>query len=204
MPKNISKKAYFRLQAVLFVICLLPVALIIFKCLKAADPVELITRETGEFALRFMVLTLTISPLQNILGYNWLIKLRRMIGLYVFFYALIHFCVYVFLDLRLDFSILFDDIIKRKYITVGFFAFVFLVSLAATSNKFAIKKISTSRWLKLHKLVYVIAILGTIHYLWQVKGQDYSDPAVYGVLFLILFALRIPRVKSLLKRRTRR
>lgn len=175
----------------------------IFKSTQVADPAEFFIRQTGEFALRFLVLTLLITPLQNMVGANWLVKLRRMVGLYVFYYALLHLAVYVVLYLQFDFAVLLEDIVERKYITVGFMAFVLLLLLAVTSNKQAIKKLGANRWGRLHRSVYVIAVLATIHFLWQVKGKDITEPLIYAALFAVLFILRFPRVKQAVMKKRR-
>ena len=199
--RSLSAKQILAVKGVLFVVFLLPAAMIIINVQQSADPVEYITSETGEFALRLLVLTLCITPLQRISGWNWLIKLRRLCGLYAFFYALLHFSTYLFLDLGLNFSGVWDDILKRKYITVGFAAFVLLIPLAITSNDRLIRRLGAHRWGQLHKAVYLIAPLAVLHFFWQVRGEDWTEAGVYFALIAILLAMRVPLIAEKIKHR---
>lgn len=202
MPRTLSKRQQSTAKVVLFIALLLPCAMMAYRTFfgTLADPAEYLIRATGENALRLLVLTLLITPLRLATRQTWLIHFRRMLGLYVFFYAFLHVQSYMLLDLQLDFSVLLDDIIKRKYITVGFIAFVLLIPLAITSNNALIKKMGAARWTRLHKAVYAIAILSTIHFLWQVKGNDYGEPLVYLAIFAVLLALRTPALRDKIKR----
>ena len=181
-------------KAALFVLSLAPVGFFTAAILGGgvAEPVAFLTRETGEQALRFLLITLAMTPLRLASGWSGFIKLRRMFGLFAFFYALCHFGVYVFLDLQLDFAAVVDDIIRRKYITVGFAALVLLLPLALTSNSWSIKRLGARKWSKLHRAVYVIALLAPIHFLWQERGEDLTEPLVYLGLMIALLALRVP------------
>ena len=179
------------IKPVLFTLCLVPLGLFTLDVVSgelSADPVKDATLFTGEWTLRFLLITLCITPLRRLLGWIWLIKLRRMLGLYAFFYACLHFMVWFWLDRELQFADVFEDIVKRPYITVGFSAFVMLIPLAITSNKYSIRRLK-KRWQKLHKLVYLIGGLGVLHFLWLVKS-DVLEPVIYGVLLIILLAVR--------------
>lgn len=179
------------IKPVLFVLCLVPLGLFTFDVVSgelSADPVKDATLFTGDWTLRFLLITLCITPLRRLLGWIWLIKLRRMLGLYAFFYACLHFIVWFWLDRELQFGDVFEDIIERPYITVGFSAFMMLIPLALTSNKYSIRRLK-KRWQSLHKLVYLIGGLGVLHFLWLVKS-DVLEPVIYGVLLIILLGVR--------------
>ncbi len=154
-----------------------------------ANPVEVITHETGQWGLRFLLITLAVTPLAKITHSGWLIQFRRLLGLYCFFYALIHFSIYLVLDLSFDFGFLVEDIIDRPYITVGFLGFVVLVSLAVTSP-LGIRRRMAKNWTRLHKLVYAAGALGVVHFLWITKADD-SEPLIYGTIFAVLMGYRI-------------
>jgi len=180
-------------KAAVFVLCLGPLARLGWKALHGglgANPIEYITHDTGDWILIFLVLTLAITPARKLLGLPDLIRFRKMLGLYAFFYACLHFCIYIVLDKFFDFSDIYADIVKRKYITVGFTGFVLLIPLAVTSTTGMIRRLGGKRWQKLHRLVYVTAIAGFIHYYWLVKS-NVRKPLFYGGIFLLLFAYRI-------------
>lgn len=188
-----NKAVLFRwlVKPAVFLVCLLPLAWLVFDGVTgqlSPEPIKDVTHRTGDWALRFLLITLAVTPLRKLTGQTWLVRLRRMLGLYAFFYAALHFVIYVWLDQELLFSELLVDITKRPYITVGFSAFVLLIPLAATSNRFSIKKLGR-RWQRLHKLVYVIAGLGVLHYLWLVKA-DVREPVIYGLILLGLLGIR--------------
>ncbi|MGU9951311.1 MAG: sulfite oxidase heme-binding subunit YedZ [Gammaproteobacteria bacterium WSBS_2016_MAG_OTU1] len=200
--RSLSPRKFFVLKAALFLLCLLP-AVVMFGAVflgelldlePPADPVEFLTKESGEQALRFLIITLAMTPLRNLTKWSSPIKLRRMFGLYVFFYALIHFNIYMFLDLQLDFSLVVNDIIERKYITVGFIAFLLLIPLAITSNKFLIKKMGAKKWTALHRAVYAIGLLGAVHFLWLKRGNP-IEPLVYLLIICVLLAMRLPAAR---------
>lgn len=177
----------------LFVVCLIPLTLITWDAFNnqlGANPIEKIMRRTGDWTLRFLLITLTITPARQLLNLPWLIKLRRMLGLFAFFYALLHFTNYIWLDQYFDVDEIIKDVIKRKYITIGFACFLMLIPLAITSTNKMVKRLGGKRWQKLHKSVYAIAIGGVIHYLWLVK-KDLSEPLIYAVLLAILLGYRI-------------
>ncbi len=154
-----------------------------------ANPIEYITHFTGDWTLRFLVLTLAVTPLRKLLGLPDLIRFRRMIGLFAFFYGTLHFATYIWLDKFFDLSEMFKDVVKRPYITAGFAAFVLMIPLAVTSTAGWIRRIGGKRWQMLHRLVYISGIAGVIHYYWLVKS-DIRLPAMYGVIVGILLAYR--------------
>lgn len=177
----------------MFVLCLLPAAQLVALGLMdrlGAEPIDLITDETGEAALRMLVATLAVTPLRRITGWNWLLRFRRMLGLYVFFYALLHFATYVALDRGLDLSTVVEDVLDRRFITVGFAAFVLLWPLALTSTAWAVRRMGAQRWLALHKSVYAIAALASVHFLWLIRGEDMAEPLAYMAVFAALLLHR--------------
>jgi sulfoxide reductase heme-binding subunit YedZ len=182
--------AWFKLAV--FVACLIPLGQGIYYGLTddlTANPIEFITRFTGSWALIFLLITLAVTPLRKITAQNDLIKLRRMLGLFAFFYALLHFSTYLVLDLFFDFSAVARDIIKRPYITVGFTAFVLMIPLALTSTAGMIRRLG-KRWQQLHRLIYVVAIAGVIHFYWLVKA-DIRRPVQYGAVLALLLGYRL-------------
>ena len=154
-----------------------------------ANPIEVITRSTGTSTLVFLLLTLTVTPLRRISGQQWLIKLRRMLGLYAFFYACLHFSTYIWLDQFFDLEEIVKDVIKRPFITVGFASFVLLIPLALTSTTGMIRRLG-KRWQQLHRLVYVIGVGGVVHFLWLVKA-DLTQPIIYGSILGLLLGYRL-------------
>ena len=190
--KNLSnKKISYLVKPVLFLSCLLPLALLVYDGFTdslGVNPVETLTHETGQWALRFLLISLAITPLRRITKVNWIIKLRRMLGLFAFFYALLHFITYIWLDQFFDWAEILVDIPKRPFITIGFISFVLLIPLVITSTN-AMQRRLKKKWLSLHKLVYIIPMLVVVHFIWSLKA-DYSEPLVYTIVFLILMLLR--------------
>lgn len=175
-----------------FILCLLPLALLFrnfYLDQLGANPFEVLTRSTGEWTLRFVLLTLTMTPLRRLTGSAWPLRLRRMLGLFSFFYVCVHLSTYLWLDHFFDWEEIFTDIVKRPYITLGMLAFILLLPLAVTSTKKMMKRLG-KRWKSLHKLIYAIAILGVLHFLLLVKA-DLMEPIIYTLLLLILFLLRL-------------
>ena len=158
------------------------------------EPVKEITHHTGEWTLIFVVLTLTMTPLKIITNLSIWISFRRMLGVFVFFYATLHMLTYVVIDYRLDFNSISKDILTKKFIFVGFTAWLLLLPLALTSSKKAVIFLK-DKWKKLHKLIYIIAILGVVHFIWLVK-KDLTEPLIYAViiLFLLLFRIKFKKV----------
>ena len=186
-----DKTIAFVIKPVLFIVCLVPFFTLVIGALNntlGTNPVETMTHETGDWTLRFLLATLAITPLRRLSGKNWLIRLRRMLGLYAFFYACLHFMTYIWFDQYFDWMEIIRDIPKRPFITVGFTAFVLLIPLAVTSNNRMMRRLKKN-WVKLHKLVYVIAVLGVLHFLWLVKA-DTLEPLIYASILLILLGYR--------------
>jgi methionine sulfoxide reductase heme-binding subunit len=156
------------------------------------NPVETITNETGIWTLRLLAVTIAITPIRWLTKWNAIINFRRMIGLFAFFYAAVHFLIYFVLDRSLMFDGLWEDIVLRPYITVGFTAFVLMIPLAITSTKGWIRRLGGRRWNLLHRLVYVSAVLGVLHYLWKVK-LDATNPLIYGAIVAILLVWRVAK-----------
>lgn len=190
--KNPGKGAITAAKCLLFVACLLPAVLLAKGWMDnalGANPVEAITRASGEWTLRMLLLTLAITPLRRLLGLHWLLRLRRMLGLFTFAYASAHFVTYLWLDQFFDITAIADDILERPFITVGFAALVLMTPLALTSNSFAIRRMGGRRWQALHRSIYAIAILGVLHYWWLVKA-DVLEPLAYGLILAVLLGLR--------------
>lgn len=155
------------------------------------EPLQYITRNTGSWTLYFLCITLAVTPLRRLSGWNWLLKLRRMMGLYAFFYALLHFTTFLWFDHFFDVQEMLKDVVKRPFITVGFTAFVLLVPLAVTSTNAMVRRLGGKRWQLLHKLVYVIAPLGILHFWWMRAGKhDFNKPILFGLIVLALLGIR--------------
>jgi sulfoxide reductase heme-binding subunit YedZ len=181
------------LKAAVFALCLIPLAHLIWLAVRhglGANPIEYITRSTGFWTLTFVLITLAVTPLRRLSGWNWLLRLRRMLGLYAFFYVSLHFTTYIWLDQFFDVSGMLKDIAKRPFITVGFGAFMLLIPLAATSTNAMVKRLGARRWQLLHRLVYIIAALGVLHFWWLVK-KDITEPVIFGGLLVVLFLVRL-------------
>lgn len=181
------------IKAAVFAACLIPLGRLIWLGLHhrlGANPIEYITHATGWWTLSFVLITLLVTPLRRLSNLNWLLRLRRMLGLFAFFYVCLHFTTYVWLDQFFDWASIVKDIAKRPFITVGFSAFVLLIPLAATSTNAMVKRLGARRWQLLHRLVYAIAILGVVHYWWLVK-KDITEPVIFAVLLAILLGARL-------------
>jgi methionine sulfoxide reductase heme-binding subunit len=182
---------YFK--PVVFLACLGPVVSLAWRGFHAglgANPIEAITHGTGDWTLRFLLITLAVSPLRKVTGQYWLIRYRRMFGLFAFFYGFLHLMTYVWLDKFFDVHEMLHDIAKRRFITAGMTAFALMIPLALTSTKWAIRKLGGKRWQILHRLVYASAIAGVIHYIWLVKA-DLRKPLEYGAVLAALLAYRV-------------
>src|SRR5438874_5501409 len=190
-------------KPVIFLACLGPLARLgwkTYKGLLGANPIEVITHSTGDWILIFLLVTLSITPLRKLTGQLWLIRYRRMFGLFAFFYAVLHFITYIWLDKFFDLHEMWADVIKRRFITVGFTGFVLLIPLALTSTKGWIRRLGGKRWQALHRLIYISAIAGVIHYWWLVKA-DIRKPLQYGTVLAVLLGYRlvswaVPKLKS--------
>ena len=164
-----------------------------------ANPIEFFLRTTGVLALTFLLITLLVTPLRKIFGWNSLIKFRRMLGLYSFFYAAIHLITYSIFDKSLDISAIVGDVWQRPFIAIGMLAFALLVPLAVTSTNGMVKRLGGKNWARLHKLSYVIAILGVIHF-WMIVKSDVFYPAIFGLVLAILLGYRLISSKALTTR----
>ena len=183
----------------LFFLSLIPFFLILYKIIfnrLGPEPVKEITHFTGEWTLLFIIFTLSMSPLKKITKLNIWISFRRMLGLFLFFYATLHMLTYVVIDYRLDFQSILKDVLTKKFIFVGFAAWVLLLPLALTSSKKALIYLK-DKWKKLHRLIYIIAIFGVVHFIWLVK-KDLTEPLIYAVIILILllFRFKFRRIKN--------
>jgi methionine sulfoxide reductase heme-binding subunit len=180
-------------KPIVFLLCLTPLALLIWRALSdglGANPVEAVVHDTGSWALRLLLVTLAVTPLRRLSGQPWLIRFRRMLGLFAFCYALLHFAAYLFLDRALVWEDILADLTKRPYIVVGFTAWVLLIPLAVTSTQGWMRRLGR-RWVTLHRAVYAIAILAVLHFLWLVKA-DTLEPLVDAALLAVLLAFRVP------------
>lgn len=176
-----------------FLLCLVPLGTLVMRAVQGeltANPIEFITHATGDWTLRFLVITLAITPVRTILRLPQLIRFRRMLGLFAFFYAFLHFSIWIGVDKFFDWSEMWKDVEKRRYITVGFSAFVLMIPLAITSTKGWIRRLGGKRWQLLHRAIYFSAILGVIHYYWQVKS-DVRKPLEYAWMVGLLLAWRL-------------
>jgi sulfoxide reductase heme-binding subunit YedZ len=179
------------LKPIVFLACLVPLGRLAWKAYNSAlgaNPIQVITWSTGTWTLVFLMATLSITPLRKLTKQYWLIQLRRMLGLFAFFYVCLHFTTYIWLDQSFDLHSVDKDIYKRPFITVGFTGFVLLIPLAATSTQWAIRKLGT-RWQKLHRLIYVSATAGVVHYYWLVK-KDIRVPVIYAAVLGVLLLYR--------------
>jgi sulfoxide reductase heme-binding subunit YedZ len=191
-------------KPVLFVACLVPLAGLIWDGINenlGANPVETIRLFTGDWTLRFLLITLGVTPLRRLTGWNAIVRVRRMLGLFAFFYAALHVISYVWLDQFFMWDLIIEDVYKRPYITVGFAAFMLLLPLALTSTSGMVRRLGGKHWQSLHRLVYVIAILGVVHFWWLVKS-DIRQPLIYATVLALLlgyrliWAVRRPRISS--------
>ena len=183
-----------------FLLCLTPFLKLVWDGLRddlTANPIEDLTHRTGWWTLTLLMVTLTVTPLRRLTGWNRLIQYRRMMGLFAFFYACLHVAIYFGLDQLLSFDYILEDIAERPYITVGFTAWVLLIPLALTSTKGWIRRLG-KRWQRLHRLIYLSAALGVLHFLWLVKA-DVRQPLIYASVLAVLMTLRLPFFK---RRRT--
>lgn len=180
------------LKTLTFVLCLLPLAYYgwgFWQDALGANPIEAVTRGMGTWTLNLLLVTLAVTPLRKLTGWNMALRLRRMLGLFCFFYACLHLTTYLWFDQFFDWGEIAQDILKRPFITVGMAAFVLLIPLAATSSNWAIRQLGGRRWQALHRSVYAIAILAVLHYSWLVKA-DQAQPLLYGGILALLLGIR--------------
>ena len=171
----------------------MPLAFLVYRALNnglGANPIETINRYTGDWVLRFLLVTLAVTPLRRLFGWNALLRYRRMLGLFAFFYACLHFLSYAWLDQYFVLADIIKDVAKRPYITVGFACLLMLIPLAATSTNAMIRRLGARRWQALHRLVYLVGVGGVVHYLWLVKS-DLREPLIYGAILATLLGFRL-------------
>jgi methionine sulfoxide reductase heme-binding subunit len=176
-----------------FLLSLAPAAWLVRMILAddlGTNPIETINRFTGDWTLRFLLITLAVTPLRHMTGWPWLIRFRRLLGLYAFFYASLHFLSFAWLDQYFQLDAIIEDVIKRPFITVGFASFLLLIPLAATSTHAMVRRLGGRRWQLLHRLVYVVGIGGVIHFFWLVKS-DLTQPLIYGAILAWLLGYRL-------------
>jgi sulfoxide reductase heme-binding subunit YedZ len=183
------------LKPAVFLLCLAPISYLIFRIIYrqdsfSANPFTDIRDFTGDWTLRFILITLAVTPLRQISGWNSAVRFRRMLGLFAFFYGFLHFATYLWFNVFFDFGKIVEDVAKRPFITVGFLAFVLMIPLAITSTKKWISRLGGKRWQRLHQAVYITAILGVIHYIWRVK-LNIQNPLIYAILLSLLLGYRL-------------
>jgi sulfoxide reductase heme-binding subunit YedZ len=190
-----SKGILRALKVAVFLLCLVPLAKLVLELFGVlgtglgANPVEELIHRCGKWGLNFLLITLAVTPLRRITGWNQLIRFRRMLGLFTFFYILLHFLIYAGLDQRFALRYIVEDVIERPYITLGMTGLLLLIPLAITSTNGMMRRLGR-RWQKLHRLAYVIAVLGVWHFYWQVK-QDTLEPLIYAGVLALLFSVRV-------------
>lgn len=180
------------LKLLAFLACLGPLTILLWKGFHeqlGANPVDVITRSTGKWTLTFLLITLSVSPLRKLAGLPWLVRFRRMLGLFAFFYGSLHLMTYVWLDKFFDVNAMLHDIAKRRFITAGMTAWVLMLPLALTSTAGWIRRLGGQRWQRLHRLIYFSAAAGVIHFIWLVKA-DLRRPLTYGAILCALLGLR--------------
>ena len=182
-----------RVKPWVFAACLIPLGLVVWRAVTGdltANPIEYITHRTGDWALRFLLIALAVTPVRLVAGWAAIASFRRMLGLFAFFYAALHFSTYLVLDFFFDFGLIFTDIAERRYVTAGFTGFVLLIPLAVTSTKGMIRRLGGARWRRLHRLGYVAAVAGVVHYQWLVK-LDIRPPLMYAAILALLLGIRV-------------
>ncbi len=192
----------FAVKPIVFALCLVPFLILTYDTVigdLGANPLERVTDVTGQWGLRFLLITLAVTPLRQLTNIAQLVRFRRMLGLFAFFYISLHFLTWVWLDQQLSWGNIVADIAKRPYVTVGFAAWLLLVPLAVTSTKGMMRRLGR-RWKSLHKLIYLIAPLGVLHFVWLVKA-DVLEPLIYGGILIVLLVARLVPVNVWLSHR---
>jgi methionine sulfoxide reductase heme-binding subunit len=190
--RSLPEKILRLLKVVVFLLCLVPLSVLVWKGfngLLGANPVDVITRSTGRWTLTFLLITLSMTPLRKFAGLPWLVRFRRMLGLFAFFYGTLHMMTYVWLDKSFDVHAMLHDIYKRRFITAGMTAFTLMLPLALTSTAGWIRRLGGKRWQKLHRLIYLSAAAGVVHFIWLVKA-DLRKPLTYGAILIVLLLYR--------------
>jgi len=191
---NTLQQVRFIWKPIAFLLCLVPAALVVTDAFGlsgqlGANPVEEIQDRLGNWALRFIMIALAVTPLRRLTGYNWLVRFRRMLGLFAFSYVLMHFLAWLILDQGLLWSAIVEDLAKRPFITIGFAALVLLTAMAVTSTNGMRRRLG-KRWQQIHNSVYVVGFLGVWHYWWQVK-KDITEPLIYATILAVLLGVRL-------------
>ncbi len=194
-------------KALVFTICLVPFAWLVWEFLQGqlgVNPIQTLLRELGDWALRFLLIGLAITPVRIVTGWGEPMHYRRMIGLFAFFYAVLHLSSYIGLDQFFEWRLIGEEIVKRPFITIGMIGVALLIPLAATSTSGMVKRLGARRWKVLHRAVYVVGVLGVIHFTMMIKA-DFSEPIIYGAILAVLLGVRgIVRLRRAAKRRRRR
>lgn len=188
----LGRKGWGSIKVIIFSLSLLPFGLLVNDAINdrlGANPIQTLHFTFGDWALRFLCIGLALTPIKIITGQSWPMRFRRMIGLFVFFYASLHLLIFIVLDLSLSWEAFKDEVPKSPYILMGLLTYALLIPLAVTSTKKMQKRLGRN-WLKLHRLIYIAGLTALIHYFWLVKA-DYTEPLIYAVVISILFAIRI-------------
>jgi sulfoxide reductase heme-binding subunit YedZ len=188
-----TRKEIAIVKTVVWAACLLPLLRLAWKGFRGglgANPIEFITLSTGTWTLVLLLATLAVTPLRRLTGQSWLIRLRRLVGLFAFFYGVLHFITYIWLDKFFDVPDMMKDVVKRPFITAGFLAFLLLIPLAVTSTAGAIRRMGGRRWQLLHRLIYISGVSAVIHFWWKVKA-DVREPAIYAIVLALLLCIRL-------------
>lgn len=194
MKKQTEHPQITRIKVILFLICLLPLGRLLWATWTndfGPEPVEFVQRWTGTWTFNLLLITLCISPLRAMTQMHWLLRLRRMLGLFTFFYAVLHFLSFIGFDHAFEINDIAKDIFKRPFVSVGFAAFLLLIPLAATSNQWAIRKLGGRKWQELHRNIYLIGILAAVHYFWLTKAEAMLWPLAYAIALAALLVWRI-------------
>ena len=194
MAFNPTARQTSLIKAIVFLAALIPLARMVYLTVtgQLVEPLEFITRSIGDWTLYFLCITLAVTPLRRFTKWNWLVKLRRMLGLFMFFYGVLHFMTFLWFDHFFDLAEMWKDVLRRPFITVGFIAFLLLIPLAATSTNAMIRRLGGKRWQWLHRLIYVIAPLAILHFWWMKAGKhNFTEPIIYGSILAVLLGLRV-------------
>ena len=196
--KSKVKPSWIAAKAVVWLLCLTPALLLIWRGFHAdlgANPVEFVTHATGDWTLRLLLITLAVTPARRFLKQPQLTRFRRLLGLFAFFYGCLHFLTWFWLDKSLDFAEMWKDVAKRPFITVGFLGFAAMIPLAITSTAGWIRRLKGKNWQRLHRLIYLTGLAGVVHYYWLVKS-DVRLPVMYGAILAVLLSLRLLKIQS--------
>ena len=195
MTFNPTPRQLSVIKLLVFLLALIPFARLAYGAFTdglGANPLEFITWNTGEWTLYFLTMTLAVTPLRRLTKWNWLVRLRRMLGLFAFFYVMLHFTAFFWFDHFFDVKEMLKDVAKRPFILVGFTAFVLLIPLAVTSTNGMVKRLGAKRWQWLHRLIYLIVPLGLLHFWWMRSGKhNFTEPLIFLVIVGVLLLVRV-------------